>query len=124
MHPELGQALFGHCQTYEIDPHADALISAVLSELGRVYWNKFQTKWNHESFMPSVETRPYYWGDDDAEMEKPNLSAFGVEISWYKYPGRSMSVNKDMSVNEWADWFYRVLGEIRRYEKGEKNDRR
>ena len=119
MEPELGQMIFG-CPTgsFELDDHADALLMAILREVGRVYWNKNQAEWHYaHTGIPGLETRPYYWGDDDKEAAKPNLKYKNVEVRWYKYPGRSMSVNKNMTVDQWAAWFYAVLAAVRKFEK-------
>jgi len=118
MEPELGQACFGTYREYEMDSHADALLMALLAEVGRVYWNQHQKQWYYEDTgIPGLITNPYDWGDDDDAGVAPNFAYDGVEISWYKYPGRSMSVNKELTVNEWAAWFYKVLDAVRAYEK-------
>ncbi len=117
MEPKLGQLCFGTYQSHKTDDHAEALILALLKEISRVYWNINQREWHYEDpEIPGLETRGYYWGDDEQEQRKPNLAYAGVEISWYKYPGRSMSVNKELSVNEWAYWFYSALTCVRDFE--------
>ena len=45
------------------------------------------------------EINPYYWGDDEGEMEKPNFIFFPekIEIYWYKYPMRDPYCSTDLS---------------------------
>mgnify|MGYP001558513855 CR=1 FL=1 len=44
----------------------------------------------------------------------PNFKFEDVEIRWYKHPGRGMSVNKNMSDTEWAEWLNRCIATIRK----------
>jgi hypothetical protein len=44
--------------------------------------------------------RPFYWGDNRVEENKPNFEYFGEEyinIDWYKYPLRSATSNKRLT---------------------------
>ena len=49
--------------------------------------------------------RPYYWGDDPDEMEKPNFEykPTGLTISWYKYPMRDAYINQDINMYEFRE---------------------
>jgi hypothetical protein len=67
--------------------------------------------------IPGIEVRPYYWGEDEKEAEKPNFKFKDVEIRWYKYPGRGMSCNVDWSEKEWRKWFEECLSHLRKFEK-------
>lgn len=46
--------------------------------------------------------RPYYWGDDEALMVKPNFEfkPKHITISWYKYPMRDAYCNQDLTLDE------------------------
>lgn len=46
--------------------------------------------------------RPYYWGDDDEEAEKPNFvyKPGNVEISWYKYALRDAYCSHDLTIEQ------------------------
>lgn len=49
--------------------------------------------------------RPYYWGDDEEEAEKPNFvyKPTGLEIQWYKYPMRDAYSNQNISIKTFKD---------------------
>ena len=117
--PELGQILFGNPTGEYAAPEAgDALVEGILSEIERVFWNLRQREWDRyeDPTIPGVEFRPYYWGDDEAEAEKPNLAFGGVEIRWYKYPGRGSSCNRDLTPAEWFAWFHACIQAVVRGE--------
>ena len=48
---------------------------------------------------------PYYWGDDENEMTKPNFifKEIGYELQWYKYPLRDSYANQDISFAEFEE---------------------
>lgn len=47
------------------------------------------------------EMHPYWWGDEDAlEAYQPNFQCGDIEIRWYKYIGRGMSVNRAVTREE------------------------
>ena len=50
---------------------------------------------------------PYYWGEDDAEAEKPNFldREIGLEIRWYKYPFRDSYMNWNMDAPAVKNYF-------------------
>ena len=95
--------------------YAQALFEGIRYEIERVYWNREQVEWDQHADpkVPEVEWRPYYWGDDEAVAELPNFAFEGVEIRWYKYPGRGMSTNKAWKPAEWTAWFERCLAAVR-----------
>jgi hypothetical protein len=86
----------------------------------RVYWNRHQKEWG--SLMPDpnisgLAVRCYDWS---GESEFPNFAFNGVEIRWYKYPGRGMSCNVEMDGNGWCAWFRQCLDAILKSEKDEQ----
>lgn len=107
---ELGQIVFGNpVGKFETYNYQDALILSLISEMETVYWNKNQKEWDRYSDpgFVGITFRPYYWGDNEEEAAKPNLTvAFSEqEIRWYKHPGRSMTVTLDWTPEQWADWY-------------------
>lgn len=116
--PELGQIVFGNpTGDYGTTEWQDALVTALLNEIERVYWNKNQIEWQgyEDPELDGLEVRPYYWGDDEAKSELPNLK-FGFSeqaIRWYKYPGRGQSCSVEFTPEQWIEWFERGLKEIR-----------
>lgn len=113
---ELGQALYGNPTGEHGSPEwFDALVEAVLSEIGRVFWNVNQREWNRldDPHIPGIEFRPYYWGDDAVEAAKPNLSHAGVDVRWYKHPGRGQSLNVTPHPVTMIEWFSSALDTVR-----------
>lgn len=49
--------------------------------------------------------RPYYWGESDAEAEKPNFEYLptGYKLDWYKYPLRDAYANQDITYEEFDE---------------------
>lgn len=116
--PELGQAMFGNpTGWFEIPPFAEALILSFLDEIDRVFWNVNQKEWDrHEDpKIKGLVFRPYYWGGNEEEEEKPNLvfDFSPQEIRWYKHPGRGMSCTNAYSNQEWIDWYDKGMSIIR-----------
>ena len=122
--PELGQACFGNpWGEYEATEPVQSFLMYILDEIARVFWNNQQQEWDrHEDpNIPGIEFRGYYWGGDEEEAAKPNfklLSMPEVELRWYKYPGRGLTVNRYRSLEEWALWFEECLAVIRAVEVG------
>src|SRR5690242_17897709 len=119
---ELGQMVFGNPTGEHSCPHwVDALVFEILSEIERVFWNKNQRVWNRyeDPQIPGIEYRPYYWGDDDAEAEKPNLKHGNVEVRWYKHPGRSSTLNVEAKHDVIIRWFESAIATIQACEGDE-----
>lgn len=97
-----------------------ALLRYLDAELSRVMWNITQEEFDSPfdntgaCFKNDVfEVRAYYWGDDEALEKLPNFRCEDVEVSWYKYLGRGMSVNKPLSVERMVEVFDKCLISIR-----------
>ena len=114
--PTIAQYIYGtDWHKYEVPEYVSALFMAVKEEIERVVWNRDQKEWEgyDDPNIPGVTWRPYYWGDEDEEAAKPNFVFDGVEICWYKYPGRGMSTNIHQDALGWTEWFSRVIAAIR-----------
>lgn len=108
--PELGQMMFGNpTGQYEVPNYADALIRDLIhNDIDTVFWNINQRKWDEydDPAIPGVVFRQYWWGDENApEAALPNFAFRGVEIRWYKHPGRGMSCNQNLTPAQWAEWY-------------------
>lgn len=119
---EIGQAVFGNpTGDFGTPEYVDALVSALLEEIGRVYWNENQEEWTgyQDPKMKGVEARSYYWGDDEKEAALPNLKFdfSEQEIRWYKHPGRGQSSSLEWDEKQWREWFDEALKVIRSNEK-------
>ena len=133
------QACYGNWEKFEADDFFDALFMAILEEIKRVHWNVYQHQWEpswhgDEVRDPEIEgiafVRYYQdlcdcgWDEDGDENHKgnciglrPNFEFDGVKVSWYKWPGRGMSTNKDWSPAEWKDWFDKCMTHVRAFER-------
>jgi len=124
--PEIGQMFFGQpFKQYKVTKLLEAALWSISREWKRVMWNINQknianpfdssgAKWKCNEF----EMEAYSWND---EYEQPYNFKWGdIEISWYKYLGRGMSVNKEVSLEEINDLLDSCLEAIRNYEKGNK----
>jgi hypothetical protein len=96
-----------------------ALLDYVWAEVERVYWNNTQTHFDAKYGEPDhgiagLVIRRYWWGDEDEPAaELPHIELCGLQFRWYKYYGRSMTVSREMSFDEWLDWFDAALGTVR-----------
>ncbi len=114
--PEMGQAVFGTPYAeFATGDLGEACVRAVLDEIHRVFWNVHQKKWDEytDPEIKGVIFRPYYWGEEETEALKPNLAAHGVEVRWYKHPGRGETVATDMTPDGWSAWLSATLTSVR-----------
>jgi hypothetical protein len=125
--PELGQAVFGQpYKTYKASELLEAALSSIDSELRRVMWNINQKEYESpfsntaNSFVSDTfEAHAYDWND---EHNQPyNFKWKDIEISWYKYMGRGMSINKQITNDEIELLLDNCLAAIRSYEKENRN---
>jgi hypothetical protein len=117
--PELGQAAFGQpCQEFEVPDYVASHLWAISNELDRVKWNELQREYdnpfdnsgNVEGFKNGTfEVHAYSWSDDEQPF---NFKWRDVEISWYKYLGRGMSMNRDIDPMEAAEMLRACLQSI------------
>ena len=103
-------------QEFEVPSYVDAALEAIRSEVGRVEWNIRQ-----EEFDPfgntgadykndTFEVHAYSWNEEE---EQPyNFKWKDLEISWYKYLGRGMSMNRETNPNEIAEMLDECLKEM------------
>lgn len=101
--PEIGQAVFGN-------PTSEFKFSSmpdywVIQHMLLLIEHYADVGFKNDVF----EINPYYWGDDDEEVEKPNFKHYnsGLEIRWYKYIGRGMSCNQHVC----PDCFWNIFAE-------------
>jgi hypothetical protein len=125
----LGQIVSGNpAGEHAVPDYVEALLGALLDEIDAVYDGQkseeeraetadgWGGRWNFGGPAPRIpgfELRAYYWGDDPTEAAKPNFAFGGVEVRWYKWYGRGMSVNVEMEPAGWVAWFDRALAAVR-----------
>lgn len=127
--PELGQMLFGNpTGEYEMPEYAGSLLHGLLNEFERIFRNMNQKQWDRDEPVSfnGVYFRPYWWGDENApEASLPNfgLDGDGIEIRWYKHPGRGLSVTHDLTPGQWAAWHDRVARALHLHEWNREAER-
>ncbi len=119
---ELGQIFMGNAVGEYVCPeYVEAMIAYIFEEIDRIYWNNYQTEWDRhdDPKLKGIEFRPYCWGEDEKEKSQCNFAFKGVELRWYKNFGRGMTLNKDMTSDEWIEWFDECLKHIRKQDKAD-----
>lgn len=120
--PELGQAVFGQpSQAYACGNYIEAALMMIRDELDRVMGNITQKSYNSpfnnsgERFECDVfKVHAYSWGD---EPQPWNFTWKDVEISWYKWLGRGMSINRTLLPDECAIMLDECLSALCQHEK-------
>lgn len=125
-HPELGQAMFGQPpQEYQCSEILEAALGSVRYDLSRVLWNLKQG--HHDPFAnesssfrcPTFAVCSYSWDDENPQPWNFKHYASGTEVSWYKYFGRGMSVNKKVTPEEVSEILSSCLKALRLVETGD-----
>jgi len=98
--PEMGQAAFGQPpQAFECPTHVEKALR-VLSErwyaLRPTNDNPFANT-GAAYHTDGLAIAAYSWSEDDQPW---NFQWQDIEVSWYKYLGRGMSINRDVSEEE------------------------
>ena len=126
--PELGQAVFGQPhQKFDAPELCEAALRHIVDELTRVRWNLNQ-RWPDDPLANSgpggnfkceaFEVQAYSWSDEEQPF---NFKWRDVEISWYKWVGRGMSCNRELTpdlINEMMD---DCLAALRAWENAESD---
>ena len=98
--PELGQAVFGQpAQELECPMHVVAVLRALAQQWEVIRPQDPNPFDNTGAFYEceGLSVQAYSWNED---VEQPwNLRWEDIEVSWYKYLGRGMSINKEVSVS-------------------------
>jgi hypothetical protein len=121
--PELGQFCFGQpYQQYGVSELLIAALEYINIELKRVMWNINQEKYsspfentgNHYK-NKIFEVYAYSWDDT---IEQPyNFKWKDLEISWYKYLGRGISINRLATNDEINQMLNECIESLREDEK-------
>lgn len=58
--------------------------------------------------------RPYYWGEDEDEICKPNfeIPSENFELDWYKYPFRNSYSNEKLTPSRWNDLIQKCIASL------------
>lgn len=83
-------------------------------EIGRLYWNKHQKKWDSplqntgaEYKNEVFELKAYNWNEEDYNFR------FGdFKIYWYKHINRAMEMNKKITPEEFVSIYNKCLDSV------------
>jgi hypothetical protein len=118
--PEVGQMCYGQpWQRFDAPPMLEAALQWIKCSLDTVLWNRLQrqTRSPFDNSGATFDTEglsihAYSWDDD---KEQPwNLKCGDVEVSWYKHSWRGVSVNRELSNDEIAEFLDRALSIVRK----------
>jgi hypothetical protein len=125
--PELGQLAFGQPhQQFAVPAIMEAVLEHIEAECARVYWNVNQKQ------MPSpfgnsgpdgnlktdvFEVQAYSWSDDEQPF---NFAWRDLRISWYKYLGRGMSANMEITPNMASECLEECLSSVQSMDTSER----
>lgn len=100
---------------YKLENWQIALIKDIKDYLDICQWNKTQKQHNSpfdntgESFSTKkLFIKAYDWNKENIW----NLKYGKIEISWYKYLGRGMSINQMLTNYEWIDLYNNIRKDI------------
>jgi len=119
--PELGQLVYGQpYKPYAVPDIVEAALCFVRDKLDNAMWNINQEEYaspfgntGNVFKCDTFEVHAYSWGDDEQLF---NFKWRDVEISWYKYLGRGMSANMEISPQLASEMLDDCLAAIERYE--------
>lgn len=107
---EIGNLIFGHSRgTYEVPRgHWQDRFCKFLDNIGCDYYGIADDQDNpHVNARGGITTKlfcvnPYYWGDDEREIERPNFiyHPTGYSLMWYKYPLRDSYANHELTYED------------------------
>lgn len=110
---------------YPMPDAAQALFQGLLTIISRLYWNREQEEWDQiqDPDIPGLLWSPYDWHDDSPEASAPNFvfrnapaHLHGMEIRWYKHPGRGLTCSKVWDYTQWGEWYDACLAHLTQYE--------
>ena len=113
--PELGQAIFGRpTKEYKVGWELEGALEMIRHYLNIAFdlegdpFSNSGTDFKCNAF----EVESYSWSE---EVDQPyNFKWRDLEVSWYKYCGRGMSVNRVPKVREIIEMVHECLDELRR----------
>ena len=116
--PELGQFVFGQPhQEFKCPEFVRSFLKTIRDELNITMWNinqrEYESPFDNTSnhFKNNVfEVEAYSWNE---EYDQPyNFKWRDFEVSWYKYLGRGMSINREITAKEGAEMLNECLDSI------------
>lgn len=103
--------------------YVTALLDFIRGEMERHYWNKYQEDWDVDYGDPfsnsgnvvgfdngTFEVHAYDWNDEQSYPY--NFKCGEIEISWYKYMGKGMTINKRSDAYELIEMFDKCINSL------------
>lgn len=126
--PELGQMCFGQpFKEFSVPSYVEATLVFLREEIERFFHNKFGSKlgpsinpFDNSGFRagsPVFSIHAYSWNEEENQQWNFRYHKIGFEVSWYKYLGRGMSCNFEISSEECSKMLDDCLSYIRTQEK-------
>lgn len=104
---------------FDCPQYITALLEDIRYTIEILYWNKFQEEYQDNPFSNSgnvegyknstFEVHAYNWVKEDQPY---NFKCGDIEISWYKYLGRGMMINKEISEKEAVEMYDNCLASL------------
>ena len=123
---ELGNIMFNTNvnQIYNCPNYIEVFLNTIKEFLNIKMWNKYQKEYDSpfdntgNSYKnDTFEVEAYSWDDD---YEQPyNFKYKDIEISWYKYLGRDMTINKKVTPDEAIKMFDDCINSLQNIDKEE-----
>ena len=116
---ELGQILFGNStEEYSVPREKwmggpfQILIDAINEKTGEKDYG-YAPHFSNDFFI----IRPYYWGEDENEMELPNFEvpSENFSLTWYKYPFRGSYSSEKLTPKRWNDLVQKCIKSLGNY---------
>lgn len=113
----------GDAWGYPLPDFAKALWSDLYTELKVVYWNENQEEYEYLDYdetnlsCEGVTFRRFDHTLNHPDFGPPNFVCHlrpDVEIQFYKMPHRGLESNRELTRDEWIDWYDEVLAVIRK----------
>jgi hypothetical protein len=114
---ELGQMIFGNpTQEYKVPRESwmngpfQILIDAITEKTGEKDYG-YTPHFSNDFFI----MRPYYWGDEEEEMELPNFEvpSENFKLTWYKYPFRSSYASEKLTPKRWNEIIQKCIESLK-----------
>lgn len=117
--PELGQMVFGQPhKEFEGSELLEAALHHIETELERVMWNTHQEEYSspfsntgNRFECETFKVHSYSWSDDEQPW---NFIWKDVQVSWYKWCGRGLSVNQELKPDRIAEMLDDCLTAVRK----------
>lgn len=123
---ELGQIVFweDRVKQYDCPEYLTALLKGIDERLCVLMWNinqeeydsPFDNSGNVEGFKNDVfEVHAFSWDED--YKQQFNFKCRDFEVSWYKYLGRGMTMNKKITPDEAVKIFDKCIKSLEKMDK-------